>query len=84
MSQEKNIPSVSLGTLLMVIQVVESEISKLSEVCKDGTPSADDEVWLYDLDRAADNLEEVYKYRIDTEKIVNFPKYEDLVRRNKA
>ncbi len=81
MSQKNKTPSITLQTLGIAIQVIEKEISELNEIYKGGAATAEDDIWMYDLDRAALNLEEVYTYTIETEKIINFPKYDGLVSR---
>jgi hypothetical protein len=68
----------------MAIQAIDNEISAMKEHFKKGDTTAEDDIWFYDLDRAADNLEEVYNYRIETEKIINFPKYETLINRKRS
>lgn len=72
----------------MAIQAIEKEISEMDKAYQQSldTPddhlwTSDDDIWRYDLDRAAENLKEVYTYTIEAEKIINFPKYEKLVSR---
>ncbi len=88
MPNEKEAPSISLQTMVMAIQAIENEISEMTTLHEQSLAApglnswtTDDDIWMYDLDRAAQNLEEVYTYTIDSRKIINFPKYEVLVNR---
>ncbi len=73
----------SLQSLVMVIQLVEDEIREVEKVFAAKEETEDDCIWHYDLDRCADNLKEVYIHEIKTRKVINFPKYTDLVIRKK-
>ena len=80
---KKEDPSVSLQTLALVIQLVENEIREVEKNFETNDVSDDDSIWHYDLERCADNLKDVYLHEIKTRKVINFPKYDDLVKKNK-
>lgn len=81
MSNEKEIPRVSLQTLVMAIQIIEREIDEIEKVIKEDGGSANDDIWHYDLVQAAENLKEVYIYEVKD--VINFPTYEALVKKIK-
>ena len=88
MNNENQKPILSLQTMVMAIQALEKEIKKTeslfnqSKIDPKKFPwTADDDIWRYDLDRAAQNLEEVYTHTIESNQVSNFPTYEQLVNR---
>jgi hypothetical protein len=91
MTNENDEPSISLQTIVMAIQAIEKELVEMDERYKQSTVTPkdnlwteNDDIWRYDLDRAAQNLEEVYTHTIEAQKIINFPKYEQLVNRKSS
>ncbi len=76
-------PTITLQTMAMAIRTIDHELTKMKELYALGTATAEDDIWTYDLERAAINLEEVYNYTIETKKVINFPKYDKLINRKK-
>lgn len=84
MSKTTNEPSITLQTIALAIRLIEKEISEFSEINHQKRVTPEYDIRMYDLDRAARNLEDVYKYIINRDQIINFSKYEDLVNRKKS
>ncbi|MFZ4702154.1 MAG: hypothetical protein ACOYMG_19080 [Candidatus Methylumidiphilus sp.] len=70
-------PEVSGKTLVMAIQAVEAEIQRLRALSDEETVPGD-EVFLVDLETAAEDLEEAYAEATRT--YSNLPAYSQLVR----
>lgn len=79
MSNDNEIPKVSLQTLVLLIQLVEKEISDLKKIYEEGTATQEDDIWRYDIDQAARNLKKVYTYEIENSKVIHFPSYDELI-----
>jgi FtsZ-binding cell division protein ZapB len=72
-------PSVSLQTLVIVIQLLQTEIEEYKVSLKKKA-KPEDYLWLEDLETAALELKESYISFILKHKIINFPTYEKLIK----
>jgi FtsZ-binding cell division protein ZapB len=83
MKEKREKPSVELGTLTVVIQVLQMEIDECKALLNKKVGTSEDYLWLDDLEKAANDLKQAYTTHIEKHKIVNFPAYEKLVNAKK-
>jgi hypothetical protein len=83
MALKEEKPSVELSTLLIVIQILQTEIDEHKATLSKEVGTSEDYLWLEDLEKAASDLQRAYTTHIEKNKIVNFPAYEQLLKAKK-